>query len=192
MTTEAENHIQNTAQTKEMTLVHTSPEQQDTNFLNTVLYSNLFNFIIVVFFIFWVIKKANLAGLLAKKQAEISEMIKNAVDEKKIKQNHFFVTQSKVANIKQETDKIIDEGNQVACNISESIRIDAEKQAEDMNKKASASLENEKQLVLSEVSAKITGAAFYVAEEHIKQSIDDRLHKKFIDEFINNLDVIHN
>lgn len=192
MSTAAENHKQSITKTQEMTLVHTRPEKESTGIMDTILYSNVVNFLIVVAFIVWAMKKANLAALLAQKQAEIAEMIKNAVDERQIKQNHLMVTKNKVANVEQETAKIIEEGRQVAENISESIREDAHKQAEDMHNKSAVSLENEKQLVSGEVMAKITGAAFYIAEEHIKKSIDERLHKKYIDDFINNLDVMHN
>jgi F0F1-type ATP synthase membrane subunit b/b' len=160
--------------------------------INIILNSNLLNFIIVIVFLIWVIRKANLSTLITQKQNEIVESIKNAEDEKKIKQNHLLVTKTKVSNVKQEVLKIIDEGEQVASNISESILDDADKQSEDMNKKAAASIKNEKQVVSGEVMTKIMGAAFYISEEHIKQAIDERLHRKYIDEFINNLDSIHN
>ena len=179
-------------QMREMSLVDTHPKNTDNSAINVILHSNLLNFIIVIIFLIWVIRKANIVSLIAKKQKEIAELIKNAIDEKKIKQNHLLVIKNKVSNVKQEVIKIIDEGEQVANNISESILNDADKQAEDMHKKAVISVGNEKQMVSSEVTAKITGAAFYIAEEHIKQAIDERLHRKFIDEFINNLDAIHN
>ena len=183
-------HILN--QTKEMTLVENNAETHENSAINIILHSNLLNFVIVIIFLIWVIRKADLASLIAKKQFEIAELIKNAVEEKKIKQNHLSVTKNKVSNVKQEVLKIIDEGEQVANNLSESIMDDAEKLAADMHKKAVISVGNEKQMVSREVRAKITGAAFYIAEEHIKQAIDERLHKKYIDEFINNLDAVQN
>lgn len=160
--------------------------------MNIILHSNLLNFIIVIILLIWAARKANLSAIIAKKQSEIAELIKNAVDEKKIKQNHLLVTKTKVSNVKQEVLKIIDEGEQVANNISESILDDGEKQAEDMHKKAVISVNNQKQMVSGEIRAKITGAAFYIAEEHIKQAIDERLHRKYIDEFLENMDKIPN
>jgi len=175
---------------KEMTLVNTHPANPETSTINVILHSNLLNFLIVIIFLIWVIRKVNLSAIIAKKQNEIAELIKNAVDAKKIKQNQLLVTKTKVSNVKQEVSKIIDEGEQVAKNISESILDDGEKQAEDMHKKAVISVGNQKQMVSADVRTKITGAAFYIAEEHIKQAIDERLHRKYIDEFIDNLDVI--
>ena len=98
-------HIQN--QTKEMTLVKNHAEASDESAINIILHSNLLNFIIVIIFLIWVIRKANLSELIAKKQAEIAEMIKNAIEEKNIKQNQLLITKTKVSNVKQEALKII-------------------------------------------------------------------------------------
>lgn len=160
--------------------------------INTILNSNVFNFAIVVAFVVWIIKKVDLASLIAKKCAEIAEIIKNAEEEKQIKLNHLEITRNKVSNLNQEVIKIATEGEQVAKKLSESILEDAQKQSEELHRKAVASVENEKQVVSGEVMTKITSAAFYIAEEHIKQAIDDRLHRKYIDEFIDGLDKIHN
>lgn len=180
------------SQTKEITLVKNSTDVSENNAMNIILHSNVLNFVIVVIFIVWVIKKAKISELLAKKQQEIAELIKNAAEEKKIKQNQLLVTKTKVSNVEQEVLKIVDEGEQIAGNLSESIISDAKKQAEDMHNKAVISVGNEKQLVSRDVIEKITGAAFFIAEEHIKNSIDDRLHKKYINEFINDLDAVQN
>ena len=180
------------SQTKEITLVKNSTDVSENNAMNIILHSNLLNFVIVVVLIVWVIKKAKISELLAKKQQEIAELIKNAAEEKKIKQNQLLFTKTKVSNVEQEVQKIVVEGEQIAGNLSESIISDAKKQAEDMHNKALISVGNEKQLVSRDVIEKITGAAFYIAEEHIKNSIDDRLHKKYIKEFIEDLDAVQN
>ena len=180
------------SQTKEITLVKNSTDVSENNAMNIILHSNVLNFVIVVILIVWLIKKAKISELLAKKQQEIAELIKNAAEEKKIKQNQLLVTKTKVSNVEQEVLKIVDEGEQIAGNLSESIISDAKKQAEDMHNKAVISVGNEKQLVSRDVIEKITGAAFFIAEEHIKNSIDDRLHKKYINEFINDLDAVQN
>lgn len=180
-------HIIN--KTTEMTLAKSQPEGHDNNVLNLVLQSNLFNFLIVLVVVIWLIRKADVASLIAKKQAEIAESIKNAEDEKTVKQNYLAVTKNKVADADKEVTKIIDEGEHVARNISESISEEAGKQAEELHKKAVVSVENQKQIISGEVMTKITNAAFYVAEEHIKQSIDKRLHNKFINEFIEEMTI---
>ncbi len=179
-------------QTQEMTLSKSNAEHNDYNAINVILHSNLLNFAIVIVFLIWLAKKADLSALIAKKQGKIIESISNAEDEKKIKQNHLHVVKNKISNVEQEVLKIIDEGEQVANNLSENILEDAEKQSKDMLHKAKLSINNEKQMVSGEVETKITTAAFYIAEKHIKQAIDERLHTKYINEFIDNLDKVEN
>lgn len=190
-TEKTENQVVNNPY-KESTLVNKHSENVKAEISDTILGSNVINFIIVLIFIAWVIKKANLAALIVKKQNEIIELVKNAEDEKRIKRNHFNDTRIKVANVNQEVTKILSEGEQVSKNLAENIREDANKQSEDMQKKAAASLENDKLVVSSELTSIISGAAFNIAENHIKKAIDERLHKKYIEEFVNSLDEIHN
>jgi len=174
--------------TSEMTLAKSHEESPAPGPMDLVLQSNLLNFIIVLAILIWLIRKADVVSLIAKKQAEIAESIKNAEDEKKVKQNYLAVTKNKVSNVDEEVTKIINEGEQVARNLSGNISDEAAKQADELGKKAVINVENQKQIVSGEVITKITDAAFIVAEEHIKQSIDERLHAKFTEEFINDLD----
>ncbi len=157
------------------------------NIMTYIFNSNVINFLIVFAFVVWLIKKVKLGEMIEKKCSEIAESIKNAEDEKKFKQNHLDATKIKVANVQQEITKIIDEGKQVANSLSFSIKKDTEEKSEDLHKKAVASLETEKQVISSEIMTQVANAAFYIAEEHIKQAIDDRLHRKYIDEFIENI-----
>lgn len=187
-TLKVNSHTQNQIQTA--TLVNKPVESPKISPIETILESNLFNFIIVLAVVIWLIKKTDVAGLIAKKRDEIIELIKNAENEKTVKQNNLNNTKIKVQNVSQEVKKISDEGEQVAKNLSENILDDAKKQAEDFQKKAESSVESQKQVVSNEIMTKITGAAFYIAEEHIKQSIDERLHRKYIEEFIDNLEKI--
>ena len=157
------------------------------NIITLILNSNLINFIIVAGFLVWVIKKVDLAGIIAKKGAEIAESVKNSEDEKKIKQNHLGEIKVKVSNVREEAGKIVSDGEQIAKSLSDSIGSEADKHAEDLHNKALIAMEHHKQLVTGELTAQVAGAAFYIAEEHIKQAMDDRLHSKYIDEFIENL-----
>jgi F0F1-type ATP synthase membrane subunit b/b' len=179
---------------QEVTLAqkHEFPVSHDFHPLQVILGSNLFNFIIVLAVVIWLIKKANLSAAIVKIKNDIIEIINNIENERAVKRNHLVNIKMKVQNVNQEVQKIINEGEQVAKSLSENIITDANKQAEEVVKKAETSVENQKQVVSNEIMTKVTGAAFYVAEEHIKQAIDDRLHRKYIEEFIDNLDKIGN
>lgn len=161
-----------------------------TSLIELILNSNVINFAMVAAFVVWIVKKADLSGLINKKRIEIIESINNAEEENKNKQNILSDTKIRVGNLEEEVLKITHEGEFVARNLSSNIIEGANKQAEDLHKKAEASVENQKQVIADAVMTKITNTAFYIAEEHIKQSIDERLHRKYINEFIDNLDKI--
>jgi len=171
---------------------HPVEEHSSGGGLEYIFDSNVINFILVIVFLVWLVKKVDLNAILAKKQTEIADAINNAETEKKNKLTELSITMGKVSNLKQETQKIVDESQKVAESLKESIMEDAGKQAEDLHKKALVSVESQKQQASNDITSKITKAAFIIAEEHIKQAIDDRLHRKYIDEFIDNVETAHN
>ena len=184
--------LHETGQIGEMTSAEAHHEFQEFSFPDYILGSNVLNFIIVVLFVVWVVKKVNIAKMIDKKRSEVIETIRSAEKEKIDSEKHLLDTQTKVRNVDIETSQIIEEGKETAAKLFENISKSAKQQTEDMQKKAELSVENQKAAVTKEVTSKVTKAAFYIAEDHIKKSIDERLHRKFINEFIDNLDKAEN
>jgi len=85
-------------------------------------------------------------------------------------------------------EKIQEEGKEVADSLSRRILRNAELEADDMQKKAQLSIENESRMAKNHIMRTITNSAFAVAEQHIKDTIDEYRHRKYIDDFINKLD----
>jgi len=178
---------------RQMTIVkHPVEEHSSGGGVEYILDSNAINFILVIVFIVWIVKKNHLGSLIAKKQAEIADAINNAEAEKKNQLTELSITMGKVSNLNQETQKILDDNKKIAESLKNNILEDANKQSEDINKKAAMTVETQKQQASNEITSKITKAAFLIAEEHIKKAIDDRLHIKYIDEFIDNIETAHN
>ncbi len=155
--------------------------------IDVIFFSNIINVIIVVVFFVWLFRKFNLLSFIGKKRGEIIGTIKDLERDKKSKENQLEITKNKVKNLEQEFTKIIDEGEQVADNIAEKIIEEAEKEAANMQKKAHLTIESEQKIAKNEVIQEITGAAFEHAESKINTAIDERLHQKYIDNFIDNL-----
>jgi len=155
---------------------------------DTIMFSNVINVLIVIAFFVWLFRKYHLLSFLQKKRDEILETLHNLEEEKRIKQNQLEQTRTKVKNVNQDMTKIIDEGEHVAKTLSEQVIMDAETEAAEMQQKAHALIETERQKVSNQLINEVTGAAFIIAEQHIKEAIDERLHQKYINEFIDNLD----
>lgn len=189
MNTVENKHLENT-NTEVAQIIREEPPHQESNIVDTILFSNIINLIIVIAFLAWIFRKYNVFSFITKKHDEIVEKIKNVEEERKYKKNQLQLTKAKVKNVNQEVMKIIDEGERIARDLSERILKDAEKEAADMQKKAHNLIESERKQAADDIIQETTHAAFIIAEEHIKQAIDENMHKKYIDRFINNLENI--
>lgn len=156
--------------------------------LNVIYHSNILNFMLVIFFLVWISRKTQVFSAISEKRNAIIQRIKNAELEKISAEAELEETKKQVANSEQEVHSIVKEAGEIAESLSARIRKEAGIESEELHKKAERIVEAEKEMAANEVMQDISRAAFVVAEEHIKQAIDERLHKKYIDEFIDNLD----
>jgi hypothetical protein len=107
----------NTEHTTGMLAQQEIPQHEASGIFETILYSNIINLLIVILFLVWIFRKFNLLSGLAKKRDEILETIKNLDEEKRIKKNNLEQTKTKIKNVNQEIEKIIDEGEHIADSI---------------------------------------------------------------------------
>ncbi|NLF82908.1 MAG: ATP synthase F0 subunit B, partial [Candidatus Gastranaerophilales bacterium] len=155
---------------------------------DTILFSNVINVLIVILFLTWLVRRFNLLAFLGNRRNEILETIHNVKEERRIKENVLEKTKLNVKNSDKEVEKIQEEGKEVAETLSRRILRNAELEADDMQKKAQLSIENESRMAKNHIMRTITNSAFAVAEQHIKDTIDEYRHRKYIDDFINKLD----
>lgn len=156
--------------------------------IKTIVFSNIINDIIVLVFIIWLVRKFNLLSFIGKRRGDVIGTIKDLEREKKLKEQQLEQTKNRVKNVDQEVAKMHDDAEKIADELSEKIVEEAEKEAVSMQKKAQLTIESERKVATNEVIKEITGSAFALAEVKINQAIDSRLHQKYIDNFINNLE----
>ena len=56
-----------------------------------------------------------------------------------------------------------------------------------MHLRTQKTLNTEREMTVNQIRKNITDAAFFVAEDHIKNTINNDLHQKYINEFIDSL-----
>ncbi len=156
--------------------------------IDVILFSNIINVAIVVALFIWLFRKFNLLSFVYKKRDEIIETLQKLEHDKKLKEHDLDVTKTKVKNLEHEVFKIMDDGEQVAAGISDKIVEEAEKEAAAMQKKAHVALENEEKIAENEIVEEVTQEAFALAGAKINQAIDERMHQKYINSFIEKLD----
>lgn len=162
----------------------------DVSTIEYIFYSNIINWFLVVLFVVWLLKKFNVLSHIANIQQRIVDKIKSSEDEKKEKELLLYETTDKVRNTDKEADEIIKEAKDFAKKLSSDIISDAESDVQEHNKKIDNIIDVEKSVAKNELKSEISKAALIIAEEHIKQALDEELHNKFINEFINDLDKV--
>lgn len=168
-----------------------SPETLRPDFLEYLFHSNLLNFFIVIGILLFLIRKTNIHCAIPEKRQKIASEIKHAEEIKLQAELELDGTEKKVRRLSDEIEKISEETKQIAESLSEKIIKEAHTESNNIAEKTKKSIEAEKNKLYLKLSNDTTRAAMTIAEEHIKKAVEEdgeRLHKKFIDEFINDLD----
>ncbi|MFH0702365.1 MAG: ATP synthase F0 subunit B [bacterium] len=152
-----------------------------------ILHSNVLNFLFMIVFLVWLSKKFNIFSYIIEKQNLIKQEIENTEKEKAGSILNFNEVQEQVEKLDDEVQKIGQEANKIAKSLYANILKEAHTEANEMMKKAEKTIKAEREKALNEVTKDISKVAFLAAEEQIKQAIDEKFHKKYIDEFMDNL-----
>ena len=158
--------------------------------LEYILNSNILNSIVVFIVLVWIFKKFDISSAIDARQKEIDNMIALVENEKKESAKDLSHVEKEYKNTNNEIIQIKETSRHVVNSLIEEINKDLQKEIDDISCKTAKNLDEETSKACSDVSSYISRAALNLAEEHIKQSIDINIHKKFIYEFINDLDKI--
>jgi len=150
--------------------------------------ANVLNLVLVVIFLWWLCKKYNVFAGIEDKLNSTKFRITDAEEDKHKSEQELDTTKGQIADSDTVIRKIKTEAEDIAGNLSKAIISEIAVEAESMEKNSERIIQGEKEMAALQLSNKLTKTAFGIAEEHIKQSIDDRLHKKYINEFIDSLD----
>lgn len=167
--------------------VEASGVKEQGSLLDLVFRSNVLNLLIVIVILFWLVRKFKVFSVIAERQLDIKKKIKESEEQKIQAELKLEATQKKFKKSDEEVQKISKDTQQIAANLSKRIIKDADIEAGELAKKADRIIKADKELAINDVTNEISKAAFIIAEEHVKKSIDDRLHQKYINEFIENL-----
>ena len=101
---------------------------------NNILTSNLFNFVVMLFVLGWIIKKFDIAGLLEKGRKSIEDNIQTSKDVKKESLDKLYETQEKTKEIDKEVFEILNKADKNATIVGKKLVDDAKRQAVEFDK----------------------------------------------------------
>ncbi len=154
-----------------------------------ILLSNLFNFVVMVCLLGWLIKKFNIAEKLEQGRKNIEDriLVSNIAKENAIQ--NLFETQAETEKNDEEVFAILDKAEKNAVIVGEKLVEDAEKQASEFDKNTKKAVEANIKSLKINLTSKTADTAIKLAKKHIEAELKDNkdLHIRYINESIDAL-----
>ena len=159
------------------------------NIWNKILTSNLFNFVLMLVLLGWIIDKLDLAQKLEDGRKSIEDKILNAKLNKENAAKVLFETQEKGAEVDKEIFETIEKAEKNAVLVGEKIVEDAKKQSAEYSKNLKAAIDSNIEKLKLNLTAKTAQQAIEMAKNHIEKQLDGNkeLHIRYINESIDAL-----
>ena len=163
------------------------------DFLHLLLQSNIFNFILVVAIIVYLVRKFNLKQKIEKLTNEIKSYVDESEKEKLDAEKELKNINDKIEKLPSEIDNINRSADNSVKSLSEKIRIETESQKQDILNNAERLLN----LETKKFKSKLVGILSEKSVELVQQNTINQLNsnqdlqKKYIDNAISELDRIN-
>ncbi len=153
---------------------------------NKILLSNLFNFVLMLFLLGWIINKFDIAGALEKGRKSIEDKINNSKKEHEDALKNLYETQEKGIEVDKEILDIIDKSAKNAVIVGEKLVEDAQKQSENFSKSTQKAIETNTEKLRLNLTNETAQTAINMAKNHIEKLLkeDRNLHIRYINESI--------
>ena len=154
-----------------------------------ILESNLFNFVLMLLLLNWIINKTNMSDKLEAGRKSIEDKINNSKLAKETAIKELFELQEKTKDVNKEAHEILAKSNSNAVMVGEKIIEDAKKQACEYGKNLDKIVESNQKAVKNNLTEKTAKTAVKIAQDYIEEKLenDRSLHIKFINESIDAL-----
>lgn len=154
--------------------------------INYIARTNLFNFVIFLSIIIFLVKKINVAEKLETAQISVKDTIVESESVKVQSEERLNKIEEAMSHIEEEIDSILEKSEENAKLVGEKIIQDAEKSALIIRENTGKALENSRRILKNELLKRASLASVEVAKNHIinELSWNQGLHDKLIDESI--------
>lgn len=158
-----------------------------------IVKSNTFNFAILLILIAVVASKLNIDEKLENLKKDIIKAIESAQLKKEEAAKILSSARNEVEHLDDEITSRINKAKENSTAITEEILKEAGKKAKKIEEGISRRIESEEKTISATLSRQTATVAIALATDHIKQRLENNreLHKKFINESIEELDRIN-
>ena len=154
--------------------------------IDYIARTNLFNFVIFLSVIIYLIKKINVSAKLEEEKASVKDSIIDSENAKTDSEIKLSSMENSMAHIEEEIEAIIESSEENAQLVGAKILQDAQKTALVIQENAQKALENSRTILKNELLRRASLASVEVAKTHLinELSWNQGLHDKLIDESI--------
>lgn len=138
----------------------------------------------------WVMRKfliGPVQKILAERQSQVDTLYSDAETAKNAAEADRAVYEEKMANADKEAEEVVRRATVRADKISDEILAEANAKATEKLRKADADIEQEKKKAINEIKDEISGMSMDIAEAVVCREIKASDHEKLIDTFIDSL-----
>ncbi len=162
-------------------------------FIDYIARTNLFNFIIFLSIIIFLVKKVDVKSKLINGQNVVKDTIMASEAVKVRSEEQLCSIEEAVANIEDEIEAIIEKSEENAELVGKKILEDGEKSALVIKDNANKAIENSQVILKNELLRRASLASIEVARKQIIKELDINmeLHHKLIDESIEALEGVN-
>lgn len=155
-------------------------------FLDYIARTNLFNFVIFLSIIIFLIKKVDVSLLLEKEKNFVKESIEESNVTKEESEVRLSDIEQSLSNISAEIDSIIKKSQKNAELVGAKLIEDGHKSALILQENTTKAIENAQTILKNDLIKKASKASIEVARNHIINELNNNkeLHDKLIDESI--------
>ena len=160
---------------------------------NKILTSNLFNFVLMLVFLGWIVEKMDLAQKLEDGRKRIEDRILSAKQSKDDATKALFEAQEKGVEVDREVFETIEKAERNAVIVGEKIVNDAAKQSEEFGKAIQATIESNIEKLKLNLTSKTAQQALEMAKKHVEEQLEENreLHIRYINESIDALNGVN-
>ena len=154
--------------------------------------SNLFNFVVMVLLMAWLVKKFDLGAKIEAGRKKIESNIAESETVKEENLKKLYEVQEASTKIDEEMLKVFSSAEEKARFVGEKLLEEGKIQAESIKENSKKTIDTNIKTVKNEIIKETAQEAMKLAEQHIKSTLesDPNLHQKFIWESIDAIDGI--
>lgn len=159
-------------------------------FIGYIARTNLFNFIIFLSIIIFLVKKVNVSAKLTEAQEKVVKTIEDSETVKDDSETRLSSIEKSMANLDSEIELIIAKSEENAKLVGEKVLADAEKTSLVIKDNAQKSIENSRVILKNDLIKRASLASVEVAKNQILGELEknSELHDKLIEDSINALE----